>query len=229
MPTRFRDRYEAGKILARHLTRYAARPDTVVLALPRGGVPVAFEIARALHAPLDVLLVRKLGVPGHEELAMGAVASGGARFFHRETVEQLGITDEQLEAVTRAEEQELVRRERAYRGGGPRQPLQGRTVVLVDDGLATGASMRVAIDALRCERPAGIIVAVPVGEPFASEDLSAYVDEVVCALTPENFVAVSCWYDEFSQTSDAEVCELLRTATSEHAESDFDTAPTLPS
>jgi predicted phosphoribosyltransferase len=210
----FRDRADAGRRLAEKLTALAGRPDVLVLALPRGGVPVAYEVARALQAPLDVFLVRKLGVPGREELAMGALASGGVRVLNEEVVRALEIPDDVIDAVTAAEERELDRRERAYREGRPMPDVGGRVVMLVDDGLATGSTMRAAVAALRRLGPAEIVVAVPVGAAEACEDLSAEADEVVCARTPTPFMSVGMWYDDFAQTGDEEVSELLRRAAS---------------
>jgi predicted phosphoribosyltransferase len=195
-----------------------------VLALPRGGVPVAYEVARALHAPLDVFLVRKLGLPGHEELAMGAVASGGVRVLNRDVVERLQIPDELIDAVTRRELQELERRERAYRGDRPFPDVHGKTVILVDDGLATGSTMRAAAEALRQQRPARLVVAVPAGSPETCDEFRAEVDEVVCAITPQPFYAVGLWYDDFSQTTDDEVRELLAAAQQEEEEEEEEPA-----
>jgi len=208
-PRFFRDRREAGRFLARSLGAYANRPDVIVLALPRGGVPVAYEVARALHAPLDVFVVRKLGVPGHEEFAMGAIASGGVRVLNEELVQELHIPRPAIEAVAAREEQELARRERRYRGDSPPPDVRGCTVILVDDGLATGSTMQAAITALRRLQPARIVVAVPTAAPETCEQMRAAADEVVCALTPEPFHAVGAWYQDFSQTSDEEVAALL--------------------
>jgi putative phosphoribosyl transferase len=208
----FRDRRDAGRVLASHLQRYAGRPDVVVLALPRGGVPVAFEVAQALGAPLDVFVVRKLGVPGHEEVALGAIASGGVRVLTDDLIRRLGISTEALEGLVAREEAELRRRETAYRGSRPRVPIAGRTVILVDDGLATGASMKAAVAALRRERPAHIVVAVPVAAAEACDEFRQDVEDVVCAATPEPFMAVGAWYEDFSQTSDTEVRRLLEEA-----------------
>jgi erythromycin esterase-like protein/adenine/guanine phosphoribosyltransferase-like PRPP-binding protein len=205
----FRDRSEAGRVLAEKLAHYANRPDVVVLALPRGGVPVAYEVARALGAPLDVFVVRKLGVPGYEELAMGAVATGGVRVLNDNIVAGLRIPDYLIDAVANRELEELKRRERVYRGGRPPPDLRGRTVILVDDGLATGATMLAAIKALRQLQPARIVVAVPTASPDTCEALRAEVDEVICAITPEPFHAVGRWYQDFSQTTDDEVRDLL--------------------
>lgn len=206
---RFRDRGEAGRLLAAKLSAYANRPDVLVLALPRGGVPVAYEVARALGAPLDVFVVRKLGVPGYEELAMGAVATGGVRVLNDRIVNGLGIPGYIIDAVAAQEQQELARRERLYRGGRPPPDVRGRTVILVDDGLATGATMHAAVQALRQLQPARIVVAVPTASPDTCEELRAEVDEVICAITPEPFQAVGRWYEDFSQTTDEEVRELL--------------------
>ena len=209
---RFRDRTEAGRRLAEQLTAYAERPDVLVLALPRGGVPVAYEVARALRAPLDVFLVRKLGVPGYEELAMGAVATGGVRVLNDQIVAGLRIPDHVIEAVAEAEQQELARRERLYRGDRPLPDVRHRTVILVDDGLATGATMQAAIKALRALQPARIVVAVPTGSPETCEQLKAQADDVICAITPEPFHAVGLWYEDFTQTTDEEVRDLLARA-----------------
>jgi predicted phosphoribosyltransferase len=206
---RFRDRHDAGRLLAAKLAPYANRSDVLVLALPRGGVPVAYEVARALGAPLDVFVVRKLGVPGQEELAMGAVATGGVRVLNPEAVRGLRIPASVIDAVTEQELQELARRERLYRGDRPPPDVRGRTVILVDDGLATGATMHAAIQALRQREPAHIVVAVPIAAPETCETLRAEVDDVVCAVTPEPFHAVGLWYEDFSQTTDEEVRDLL--------------------
>jgi erythromycin esterase-like protein/predicted phosphoribosyltransferase len=206
---RFRNRNEAGRLLAEKLTAYANRPDVLVLALPRGGVPVAYEVARALGAPLDVFVVRKLGVPGYEELAMGAVATGGVRVLNDQIVQRLGIPQYIIDAVAAREQQELARRERLYRGGRPPPDVRDRTVILVDDGLATGATMRAAVMALRQLQPARIVVAVPTASPETCEELKAEADAVVCAITPEPFLAVGHWYEDFSQTTDEEVRDLL--------------------
>ena len=208
----FRDRRHAGRVLAQILAGYANRSDVIVLALPRGGVPVAYEVAKALHAPLDVFVVRKLGVPGHEEYAMGAIASGGARVLNDEVVRRLGIPDAAVDAVTRYEQGELERRERLYRAGRPLPDLRGRTVIVVDDGLATGSTMLAAVRALRAQQPARIVVAVPTAAAETCAQLRSEADEVVCATTPEPFRAVGTWYDDFSQTSDEEVRELLARA-----------------
>ena len=213
----FEDRTEAGRVLAKKLKAYANRPDVVVLALPRGGVPVAFEVARSLNAPLDVFLVRKLGVPGHPELAMGAIASGGVRVLNEDVVDYLRIPDETIDAVAAEEHKELNRRERAYRGYAGPPVVRGRTVILVDDGLATGSSMRAAVTALREQQPARIIVAVPVAARATCDEFRSQVDEIVCAITPEPFRAVGLWYEDFSQTTDEEVRDLLARAMRERA------------
>jgi predicted phosphoribosyltransferase len=205
----FRDRVNAGKVLAERLRKYAGRPDVIVLALPRGGVPVAYEVAKALGAPLDVFIVRKLGVPGHEEYAMGAVASGGVRVLNEEVVRGLGLDDVAIERVAARELAELNRRERLYRSDRPEPDLHGRTVILVDDGLATGSTMKAAVKALAARGPARIVVAVPIAAADTCQALAREVDEVVCAVTPEPFHAVGLWYDDFSQTSDEEVHALL--------------------
>jgi predicted phosphoribosyltransferase len=208
----FRDRAEAGRRLAERLTTYAARDDVTVLALPRGGVPVAFEVARALGVPLDVLVVRKLGVPGHEELAMGAIASGGVRVINPEVVRRLRIPPRAVEAVTVREAAELQRRERLYRGGRAPLDVAGRTVILVDDGIATGSTLRAAIRALRQRDPARVVVAAPAGAAESCRMLAAEADEVVCVRQPEAFPAVAVFYHSFPQTSDEEVRSLLERA-----------------
>lgn len=210
--TRFHDRIDAGRRLAGELTEYSRRPDVLVLALPRGGVPVAFEVARELDAPLDVFLVRKLGMPGHEEYAIGAIASGGVRVINEEAVRAFRITDIELAAVTAEETAELERRERRYRGDRPPPRIAGRTVILVDDGLATGYSMRAAVAALRHQGPARIVIAVPAAAPETCRELGAEVDDIVCAITPEPFQAVGLWYVDFEQTTDEEVHDLLELA-----------------
>lgn len=211
----FEDRRDAGRALAEKLEDHAGRPDVLVLGLPRGGVPVAYEVARALHAPLDVFLVRKLGLPGQEELAMGAIASGGIRVVNPDVLSELGVPEELIDEVAREEEEELARRERLYRGDRPPPQVEGRTVILADDGLATGASMRAAVAALRQLRPARIVVAVPVAARETCDELRSEVDEVVCAVTPEPLYAIGMWYRDFSQTSDEEVRSLLEAARAE--------------
>lgn len=205
----FQDRREAGRALAAELRRYAGRSDVVVLGLPRGGVPVAFEVAGALGAPLDVFLVRKLGTPGHRELAMGAIASGGIRVLNEDVVRWYGVAPEDIEATAREEQRELERREQAYRGGREPLPLHGSIVILVDDGLATGSTMRAAVKAVKQANPAEVIVAVPVGARETCDELSAIADGVVCARTPEPFSAVGQWYLDFNQTTDEEVSRFL--------------------
>jgi putative phosphoribosyl transferase len=214
---RFRDRTEAGRLLAAQLTAYANRPDVLVLALPRGGVPVAFEVARALHAPLDVIIVRKLGVPGYEELALGAIASGGVRVLNDDVVHMLGISTEEINQVAAHEQQEVERRERLYRGDRPACAVGGQTVILVDDGMATGATMRAAVGAVRQQQPARIVIAVPVAAAATCEEFAAEVDELVCVLRPDAFFAVGFWYEHFAQTSDEEVRDLLQRAAHERA------------
>lgn len=209
----FRDRRHAGRVLASRLQeKYAAHADLVVLGLPRGGVPVAYEVARRLRAPLDVFVVRKLGVPGQEEFAMGALASGGLRVLNQDVVQRLGITKEDILEVTRAEEQELARRERAYRGERAPTAISGKTVILIDDGLATGSTMRAAIQALRQRQPARVVAAVPVASPETCSEMADEADDMVCAVTPEPFYAVGLWYEDFSQTRDEEVRALLEAA-----------------
>ncbi|WP_165252586.1 phosphoribosyltransferase [Paludisphaera soli] len=211
----YRDRREAGRVLAAGLAAYAGRTDVLVLALPRGGVPVAYEVARALGAPLDVFLVRKLGVPGHAELALGAIASGGVRLLNDDVVQALGVSPGVVDAIAAEEWAELERREREYRGDRPTPEVRYRTAILVDDGLATGASMRAAVAAVRKGAPARIVVAVPVGAPSTCRELLRQVDEVVCPRTPERFHAVGLWYHDFSQTTDEEVRALLGRAAQE--------------
>jgi putative phosphoribosyl transferase len=206
---RFRDRTEAGRLLAQRLRKYAGRDDVVVLALPRGGVPVAYEVAKELGAPLGVFIVRKLGVPGHEELAMGAIASGGVLVLDQGIVRRLGIDRAQLERAVAQELKELQRREEAYDGRRAPQQLEGRTVIVVDDGLATGSTMRAAALAVRELNPARVVVAVPVASRETCDDFRDVVDEVVCEATPRPFHAIGLWYEDFSQTSDDEVRELL--------------------
>ena len=209
MTDRFVNRTDAGQRLAKALLAYAGRRDLVVLALPRGGVPVAFEVALLLGAPLDVFVVRKLGVPGHEELAMGAIASGGIRVLNPSVVEGVGVPEDVIEQVTAAEREELQRREREYRGDRPLPDLCGRTVILIDDGLATGATMRAAIAAVRTKDPARIVVAVPTAPYDTCVALRREADDVVCLVTPEPFIAVGGWYDDFRQVSDEEVRGIL--------------------
>lgn len=212
----YTDRHDAGAYLAQLLQHFKNRPDVVVLALPRGGVPVAYEIAKRLHLPMDLFLVRKLGVPVHEELAMGAIATGGVRVLNEDVIRKLRITDEMIEAAAAEQERELKRREKEYRGD--RQPLELKlkTVILVDDGLATGASMRAAVQALKMHGPAKIVVAVPVGAPETCREFELEVDEVVCGKKPEDFRAVGAWYHDFTQTTDEEVCRLINEAAHLH-------------
>jgi putative phosphoribosyl transferase len=208
-PQVFRDRSEAGRLVASQLAHYADRPDVLVLALPRGGVPIGHEVAQRLHVPMDVFIVRKLGVPGHEEFAMGAVATGGVRVLNEQVINALGIPGYVVDAVAQWEQRELERRAQLYRGNRPPPDVRGKTVILVDDGLATGSTMLAAVEALRRLGPARIVVAVPVASPDTCELLKDKVDEVICAVTPEPFYAVGLWYRDFSQTSDEEVRELL--------------------
>jgi putative phosphoribosyl transferase len=205
----FSHRAEAGKLLAARFSALAWREDVIVLALPRGGVPVGFEVANALGVALDVFVVRKLGVPGHEELAMGAIASGDVRLVNHDVVDALGIPDSVIDQVADRERVELARREQLYRGSQPLAPLAKKTVILVDDGLATGSTMRAAIAAVRQQQPASIIVGVPVGAASTCEELRKDADEVVCLRTPDPFVAVGLWYRDFSETPDSEVRALL--------------------
>lgn len=208
----FKDRRDAGQKLATELSAFAGRPDVVVLALPRGGVPVAFEVALALGAPLDIFIVRKLGLPGHEELAIGAIASGGVRVLNNDIVQTLRIPERVIDRVAQRELQELERRERAYRGDRPMPDVRDRTVILIDDGLATGASMRAAVAGLRALHPAQIVVAVPTAAPETCAALEREVDQIVCAMTPEPFYGVGRWYEDFSQTTDEEVRMFLEEA-----------------
>lgn len=206
---RFRDRAQAGKTLAARLEQYAGRSDALVLALPRGGVPVGFEVARALQLPLDLLLVRKVGVPGHEELAMGAVASGGVVVVNRAVADSLGIGEEAFQRAVEGELKVLESRARLYRGRSPEPEVQGRVVILVDDGLATGSTMRAAVRAVRQRNPQRVVVAVPVGAASTCDEMRHEADEVVCVLAPEAFYAVGAWYENFDQTSDEQVRRLL--------------------
>jgi putative phosphoribosyl transferase len=209
----FQDRFEAGRVLASRLSQFAHRNDVVVLGLPRGGIPVAFEVAKSLNAPLDVFVVRKLGVPGQEELAMGAIASGGIRVLNRDVVDTLGVGNDEIAEAAREQQSELARGEQEYRNGRPMLDVRNRIAILVDDGLATGSSMRVAAIALRKKKPAEIVVAVPVAAPSTCEELQTEADAVICATTPEPFHAVGEWYRDFRQTSDEEVRDLLQQAT----------------
>ena len=216
----FQDRTDAGRQLAEKLLSYAGRDDVIVLALPRGGVPVAFEVAQRVRVPLDVCVVRKLGVPGHEELAMGAIASGGVRVLNEDVLYVLPDAQSIVEMVTAIEREELKRRERDYRGDRPAPEVRGRTVILVDDGLATGATMRAAAAALRQQGAAKIIVAVPVGAPITCHEIRSVADEVVCLQTPGSFMGVGQYYEDFSQTTDEEVRELLAASASKGPEAD---------
>jgi predicted phosphoribosyltransferase len=209
----YRNRHEAGAYLAEHLAEYRDRDDVIVLALPRGGVPVAYEVARALHAPLDVFIVRKIGLPGAEEFAVGAIASGGVRLLDEDLIERYGVSRAAVDRIIAAEERELERRERQYRGDRQMPDLTGKTVILVDDGLATGSTMRAAVAALRRDGAARIVVAVPVAAPETCALLEREVDAIICAVTPQPFYAVGLWYADFSQTSDREVHELLERPT----------------
>lgn len=208
----FKDRRDAGKKLASKLSAYAGHPKGIVLALPRGGVPVAYEVARALNLPLDIFLVRKLGLPGRDELAIGAIASGGVRVLNGDIIRMLSVPEEVINFVAKRELQELQRREDLYRGRDPFPQVRDRTVILIDDGLATGASMRAAVAGLRAHHPARIVVAVPTGAPEACQAFQSEVDEVVCAMTPELFYGVGRWYEDFSQVTDEEVRILLEEA-----------------
>jgi len=212
----FRNRTDAGQQLATQLTAYANRPDVLVLALPRGGLPVAFEVAQALNAPLDVFLVRKLGLPGQEELAIGAIASGGVTVLNSEVVDTLRIPDQIIDQIAAKEQRELERREQLYRGDRPPPDVRNKTVILVDDGLATGSTMRAAAAALREQGPDRIVVAVPTAAPETCDEFRDTVDDIVCAITPDPFYAVGLSYEDFSQTTDDEVCDLLARAAQIH-------------
>lgn len=205
----FKNRIEAGRLLAGALKPYAGRPDVLILALPRGGVPVAFEVAQALSLPLDLMIVRKLGMPGQEELAMGAVATGGIKVLNQALIKNLNISEIVLDSVVDKERKELERRERVYRGELPAPEINNRRIILIDDGLATGATMRAAVSALQQQKPASIIVAIPVAPPDTVEKLRKEADEVICLAAPEAFFAIGTWYEDFSQTSDEEVGDLL--------------------
>lgn len=207
--TLFRDRTDAGRQLADELLHYGGRKDVIVLALPRGGVPVGAEVASRLALPLDVFVVRKLGVPGHEELAMGAIASGNVRVLNHDVINAIAVPDEIIESVTALEKEELERRERSYRGNRPPRDVRAQTVILIDDGLATGASMRAAVAALRQKGADRIVVAVPVGAPSTCSELGEIADESICLVAPESFIGVGQYYEDFSQTSDEEVRALL--------------------
>lgn len=222
----FANRTQAGRELASHLRNYANRNDVVVLGTPRGGLPVAFEVAKALNLPLDVFVLRKLGVPGHEELAFGAIASGGVRILDLDTIRVLRLTRFDIERVTRAEKLELERREIAYRGGRPPLNVNGVTVILVDDGIATGSSMRAAIRALRQMKPSALVIATPVAPRSTCSGLRPEVDDLICLQMPEPFYGVGQFYGDFSQVSDEEVTELLDRASRQHVEQPYDDVPT---
>jgi putative phosphoribosyl transferase len=211
----YRDRSDAGRRLVEELDRYRGRDDLIVLGLSRGGVPVAYEVAKALGAPLDVFLVRKLRVPGHEELAIGALASGGYRFVNEEVVQLFGVAPDLVDDLTTTEQAELDRQEHEYREDRPFPDVAGKTVIVVDDGLATGASMRAAVSALRGANPAQIVVAVPVAAPDVCDFVAEATDDIICAITPQPFFAVGVWYEDFSETTDDEVKRLLRTTNAE--------------
>ncbi|MHC1755675.1 MAG: phosphoribosyltransferase [Methanosarcina sp.] len=208
----FKDRVDAGKRLAKELSKYSNRPDVLILGLPRGGVPVAFEVAKKLNVKMDIFIVRKLGVPGNEELAMGAIASDDIRVLNEDIVRSYQIPDRVIATVAANEFRELERRERKYRGDHPKPDISGMTVILIDDGLATGATMNAAVEAVKTKNPAKLVVAVPTASPDMCRFFESKVDEIICATTPEPFYAVGAWYGDFSQTTDEEVCELLNKA-----------------
>ncbi len=210
MAMNYDDRYQAGRVLVDLLKNYAKRTDVIVLALPRGGVPVGYEIAQKLSLPLDIFIVRKLGVPGHEELAMGAIASGGITVLNEEIVNLLHISTESIDTIQKSEQEELLRREQVYRGKKPFPELSGKTIILVDDGIATGYTMRAAIAALKQKKPAKLIVAIPVAARSTCDEIAPLVDEIICPMRPVNFYAVGLWYNDFSQTTDEEVMQLLQ-------------------
>lgn len=210
MAMNYDDRYQAGCVLVDLLKNYAKRTDVIVLALPRGGVPVGYEIAQKLSLPLDIFIVRKLGVPGHEELAMGAIASGGITVLNEEIVNLLHISTEAIDTIQKSEQEELLRREQVYRGKKPFPELSGKTIILVDDGIATGYTMRAAIAALKQKKPAKLIVAIPVAARSTCDEIAPLVDEIICPMRPVNFYAVGLWYNDFSQTTDEEVMQLLQ-------------------
>lgn len=222
---RFHDRTQAGRVLAERLASYKGRDDVVVLALPRGGLPVALEVCRALRAPLDVFVVRKLGVPGHEELAMGAVASGGVRIINQHVVGELGIREADIDRVAKSEQREVQRRESRYRGDRDLAQLAGKTVILVDDGIATGSTMRAAIDAVTSEQPNRVVVAVPTAAASTCDEIGKKVDDVVCAMTPEPYYAVGAWYVEFPQLTDDDVRRILDEAADAAPEADLEELP----
>jgi putative phosphoribosyl transferase len=217
MTPRFCDRIEAGQLLAAELSQYENHPDVLIFGLPRGGVPVAYQVARAIHVPLDVWLVRKLGVPGQEELAMGAIALGGVMLLNNEIISSLQISRSVIQQVAAAEKQELERRDRVYRGGRPLPELRDRIVMLVDDGIATSSTLRAAIAAVQQQQPQRIVVAAPVAPPSVCQALGALVDDVVCLFTPEPLYSIGMWYQDFSQTTDQEVQELLQQSAADFA------------
>jgi putative phosphoribosyl transferase len=208
----FNDRADAGRKLAKRLTEYANRPDVLILALPRGGVPVAFEVAKELNVKMDVFIVRKLGVPGNEELAMGAISSDNIRVLNEDVIRAFQIPQKIIEEVAENEFKELERRERIYRGNRPKPNISGSTVILIDDGLATGATMRAAVEAVKTKSPSKVVIAVPTAAPDTCSSLGNEVDKIICVATPEPFYGVGAWYEDFSQTTDREVCELLSRA-----------------
>ncbi len=208
----FKDRVHAGQLLAEALMKYAGHDNVIVLGLPRGGVPVAYQVAEKLHAPLDVLVVRKLGLPGWEEFAMGAIASGGVRVLNHKVIRAYGVTEEEIEKVAAAQLKELHRREQVYRGHTGTPEIEGKIVILIDDGIATGSTIRAAVQALRQQHPERIIIAVPTAAPDSCAALSPMVDELIALMQPEEFAAVGQWYEDFGQTTDAEVTELLARA-----------------
>jgi putative phosphoribosyl transferase len=212
----YQDRFHAGRVLADRLVRYRDNPDVLVLALPRGGVPVALEVAKALHAPLDVFLVRKLGLPGHEELAIGAIASGNVRVLNEDVVRALQITPQLIDDIVRRERRTLERQERIFRGGRPMPDVRDRIVIIIDDGLATGSTMRAAVTALRQQRPKRLVVAVPVGSAETCAEMQLEADEVICAADPTDFLSVGTWYQDFAQTPDELVKSLLEEAARWH-------------
>jgi len=215
MTKQFQDRIEAGRLLAKRLkATYADRSDVLVLGLPRGGVPVAYEVAKVLHAPLDICIVRKLGVPGNKELAMGAIALGGIMVMNENLVKSLTICQKAIAKVVATEQQELERRDHLYRGTRPVPDLTHRTIIIIDDGIATGSTLKAALSTIKQQQPERIVVAVPVAPPQIRQELKREVDEVVCLLSPENFYAIGLWYNDFSPTTDAEVSNLLQQATS---------------
>lgn len=220
MRTEFRDRIEAGQLLAKQLDHYANHPEVLVLALPRGGVPVAAEVARHLRVPLDVFVVRKLGLPGHEELAMGAIARGGVRVINEAVVGSLRISDEVIDAVAEREQRELARREQAYRDDLPVPDVRGKTIILVDDGIATGSTMLAAVAALRELEAGRIVVATPAVAPTTFSEIERVADEMVAVIVPEPFYGVGQWYEDFSQTTDEEVCNILRRSNARFRQAD---------